>query len=173
MLFLVSIADKRVEIETDYGIASILSDAKVDKIIDTKITPQYKNENFDRGTLDGTEALISALQPSTNTQDYSELISHTSKMTKASSVNIQTSSFFAVFLIILVLLWFIDLTYSSNRRSNTNKSQKRNRKNSSSHNYYTGCNSDSHSDGSSFYSSGDSGGFGGGSSDGGGAGGDF
>ena len=61
ILFLISTADKRVEIETGYGVEGILSDAQVGNIIDRQITPQYKQGNYDRGTLDGTRALISSL----------------------------------------------------------------------------------------------------------------
>ena len=64
ILFLISVGDRRVEIETGYGIEGILPDAYVSKIIHTKITPQFKQGNFDRGTLDGTKALVSALDTS-------------------------------------------------------------------------------------------------------------
>ena len=64
ILFLISTADRRVEIETGYGMEGILPDAKVSNIIDTKITPQYKQGNYDRGTIDGTKALIGSLDSS-------------------------------------------------------------------------------------------------------------
>jgi uncharacterized protein len=64
VLFLISTGDKRVEIETGYGIEAILPDAQVGKIIDTKVTPQYKQGNYDRGTLDGTEAIVEAIDSS-------------------------------------------------------------------------------------------------------------
>ena len=64
ILFLISVGDRRVEIETGYGIEGILPDAQVSSIIERKITPQFKQGNFDRGTLDGTKALISALDTS-------------------------------------------------------------------------------------------------------------
>ena len=64
ILFLISTADRRVEIETGYGIEKILPDAKVSEIIDRNITPQYKQGNYDRGTLNGTKALIASLDPS-------------------------------------------------------------------------------------------------------------
>ena len=64
ILFLISTEDKRVEIETGYGIEAILPNAQVSKIINTKITPQYKQGNFDDGTLDGTRALVSSLDAS-------------------------------------------------------------------------------------------------------------
>lgn len=71
ILFLVSTGDNRVEIETGYGIEAILSDAQVGKIIDTKITPQYKHGNFDSGTLDGTKALVMSLDASLIKEDIS------------------------------------------------------------------------------------------------------
>jgi uncharacterized protein len=61
VLLLVSKSDRRVEIETGYGIEAILPDDRVGNIIDTKITPQYKQGNYDRGTLDGTEAIVEAI----------------------------------------------------------------------------------------------------------------
>jgi uncharacterized protein len=64
VLFLISTGDKRVEIETGYGIEAILPDAQVGNIIDSKITPQYKQGNYDRGTLDGTEAIVEAIDSS-------------------------------------------------------------------------------------------------------------
>ena len=58
VLFLVSVGDRRVEIETGYGIEPMLPDAQVGKIIETQITPLFKQSNFDDGTLAGTQALI-------------------------------------------------------------------------------------------------------------------
>ena len=62
VLFLISVGDRRVEIETGYGIEGILPDAKVGRIIDTKIKPRFKQGDFDGGTLAGTKALIVALE---------------------------------------------------------------------------------------------------------------
>ena len=183
VLFLVSLGDNRVEIETGYGIEDILTDAEVAKIIDTKITPQYKHGNLDRGTLDGTEALISSLQPSANTQDGLESAFNTSNEIKASPPNIQTSSFAGIFIIVCVVWGIVLILSNISSDRNTSNGRKRKRSKSSSNNYYSGC--DSSSSGSSFFSSGSSGSgdfssgsssssdFGGGSSDGGGAGGDF
>ncbi|MDJ0620469.1 MAG: TPM domain-containing protein [Calothrix sp. MO_192.B10] len=64
VLFLISVKDRRVEIETGYGMEGILPDAKVGKIIDTKIIPRLKQRDFDGGTLGGTKALIVVLEPS-------------------------------------------------------------------------------------------------------------
>jgi uncharacterized protein len=62
VLFLISTGDRRVEIETGYGVEGILPDALVGKIITEKITPQLKQGNYDLGTLNGTQALIKVLE---------------------------------------------------------------------------------------------------------------
>lgn len=71
VLFLISKGDRRVEIETGYGIEPILPDAKVGNIIDTQITPRFKQGDFKGGTLAGTKALVVAIeapQPSSGRQ---------------------------------------------------------------------------------------------------------
>ena len=62
VLFLISVGERRVEIETGYGIEGILPDAQVGRIIDTKIKPRFKQGDFDGGTLAGTRALVVALE---------------------------------------------------------------------------------------------------------------
>jgi len=62
ILFLTSVGDRRVEIETGYGVEGVLPDAKVGRIIDRQIKPHFKTGDFDRGTLAGTEALIRSIQ---------------------------------------------------------------------------------------------------------------
>jgi uncharacterized protein len=64
VLLLISKSDRRVEIETGYGIENILPDAQVSNIINTQITPEYKKGNYDRGTLDGIKAVITVLNGS-------------------------------------------------------------------------------------------------------------
>lgn len=61
ILFLVSQAERRVEIITGYGIEAILPNYKVKRIINSKIIPLFKLHNFSEGTLIGTQALIQAL----------------------------------------------------------------------------------------------------------------
>ncbi|WP_370583813.1 YgcG family protein [Oxynema sp. CENA135] len=61
ILFLVSKNDRRVEIETGYGLEGILPDAKVGRIVETQIIPRFKQEDFEGGILAGTQALISIL----------------------------------------------------------------------------------------------------------------
>ncbi|WP_414528265.1 TPM domain-containing protein [Nodularia chucula] len=61
VLFLISVGDRRVEIETGYGIEAILPDAKVGNIINSEIIPEFKQGDFAGGTLAGTKALIVVL----------------------------------------------------------------------------------------------------------------
>ena len=61
VLFLISKSDRRVEIETGYGVEEILPDARVRNIIQQEITPRFKKGDFNGGTLAGTKALIVAL----------------------------------------------------------------------------------------------------------------
>ncbi len=64
VLFLISKGDRRVEIETGYGVEEILPDAKVGNIIDTEIIPRFKQSNYDEGTLAGTRSIVVTLEPS-------------------------------------------------------------------------------------------------------------
>ena len=61
VLFLISQGDRRVEIETGYGVTKILPDATIAKIIQQKILPEFERGNFDEGTIIGTQALITPL----------------------------------------------------------------------------------------------------------------
>lgn len=61
VLFLISKGDRRVEIETGYGVEAILPNAKVGSIIQSRIIPRFKQGDFDGGILAGTKALIQVL----------------------------------------------------------------------------------------------------------------
>ena len=168
VLFLVSTQERRVEIETGYGIAKVLPDAKVGQIIDTEITPQFKQENYDDGTLAGTQALITSLQTKTNSASKSA----TNEQTKISQEEIENltetqsgnSSKTPIFFVLMLFLIAIGVV-SNNRRH-----RRRGASNANSTNSVVGSSSSASSGGSS---SGSSGGFGGGSSGGGGAGGSY
>ena len=62
VLFLISVGDRRVEIETGYSVEALLPDAKVGGIIDTEITPRFKQGNFDNGVMAGARAMVMVLQ---------------------------------------------------------------------------------------------------------------
>jgi uncharacterized protein len=61
VLWLHSLGDRRIEIETGYGVEGILPDAQVGQIIDEVVIPQFREDDFDGGTLAGVEALITVL----------------------------------------------------------------------------------------------------------------
>lgn len=62
VLILISQADRRVEIETGYGVEGILPDAKVGNIIRQEMLPRFKQDDYDGGTLAGTSRLVEALE---------------------------------------------------------------------------------------------------------------
>ena len=61
LLLLISRGDRRIEIETGYGLEGVLPDAKVGQIIDRDIKPKFKQGDFDSGTLAGIQALVAAV----------------------------------------------------------------------------------------------------------------
>jgi uncharacterized protein len=74
VLLLISSGERRVQIETGSGLQSILPDAKTVGIIETEITPRFKQQDFDGGTLAGTKALVNVLQtPMVNAQSQTTL----------------------------------------------------------------------------------------------------
>lgn len=68
VLLVISLGDRRVEIETGYGVEDRLPDAKVGAIIEQRITPAFKAKNYGGGTLAGTEAIVNALEEQTPTK---------------------------------------------------------------------------------------------------------
>ena len=162
VLFLISTADRRVEIETGYGIEAILPDAKVSQIIDTKITPQFKQENYDDGTLAGTQALVETLQTPDNRASEKETISREEikNTIETQSDNFGWIPFFVVLFGAIAIFGRI-----FNKRKRRGGAW-----NKSSSNASSASNINSASNGNSGSSGGS---FGGGSSGGGGAGGDY
>lgn len=65
ILFLVSKNERRTEIETGYGLESILPDAKVSSILRTQVTPSFKQGNFGTGIVKGTQTIIQVLEGGT------------------------------------------------------------------------------------------------------------
>jgi uncharacterized protein len=62
VLFLISVGDRRVEIETGTGLTTILPNSRVQQIIDRQILPKFRDGDFDGGTLAGVQQLTSVLQ---------------------------------------------------------------------------------------------------------------
>jgi uncharacterized protein len=63
VLMLISKSDRRVEIETGYGMEARLPDARVGAIISTAMVPRFKEGDFDGGTLAGVGEVIGSLSP--------------------------------------------------------------------------------------------------------------
>ena len=62
VLFLISKGDRRVEIRTGYDIPQFLSNTEVKRIVDEVVVPLLRQGNYDKGTLDGTRAVIAGLE---------------------------------------------------------------------------------------------------------------
>ncbi|AFY81780.1 TPM domain-containing protein [Oscillatoria acuminata] len=72
VLFLTSVGDRRVEIETGYGVESILPDAQVAQIINTEITPKLRGGDWEGGILAGTIALVTQLSVNPPVTEFSD-----------------------------------------------------------------------------------------------------
>ncbi|WP_026897969.1 TPM domain-containing protein [Daejeonella oryzae] len=59
VLLLVSLGDRKVTIQTGYGVEGALSDAISRRIIENEITPNFKNGQYFEGLDAGTSAIIS------------------------------------------------------------------------------------------------------------------
>jgi uncharacterized protein len=62
VLVLVSLKDRRVEIETGYGVQGFLSNAQVKDIIHTYMIPSFKTGNYEEGIRAGTTVIIGSLR---------------------------------------------------------------------------------------------------------------
>ena len=61
-LLLIAVKDRKIRIETGYGLEGSLTDLTAARIIRNVIAPQFKKGNFDQGVLDGTAAMIAAVK---------------------------------------------------------------------------------------------------------------
>ncbi len=59
VLFLVSIGDRKISIQTGYGMEGALPDAITKRIIENEVKPAFKESNYFKGIDDGTNAIIS------------------------------------------------------------------------------------------------------------------
>lgn len=158
VLMLISKGDRRVEIETGYGVEERLPDARAGTIIETLMLPRFKQGDFDGGTLAGTGEVIGTLSPETRKHEAAEQ--------KRNDLSgewllfwIFLIALYSPLILLVVCLLFGDRGFSSGEHSSTINSE-----------------SASSSGGDFFGSGGDSsssGGSGGGSSGGGGAGGSW
>jgi len=195
VLLLISSGERRVQIETGSGIQTILPDAKAVGIIQTEITPRFKQQDFDGGTLAGTKALVNVLQtPRVNAQSQTTLplapivpsqgvkpslipsespVISNSKSTGEDSLNLIISGLLIALIPGLIIFKIFGSLFSGKSPSSSHRRYSPH--NSSSSDYNSGSDYSSSSGGySSSSSSSDSGGsFGGGDSSGGGGGGSY
>ena len=192
VLLLISSGERRVQIETGSGIQSILPDANTVGIIETEITPRFKQQDFDGGTLAGTKALVNVLQtPRVNAQSQTALPlapivpsqgvkpsptpsqSPVISNSKSTGEDLSNSIILGLFILVPGLLIFNTFRSLSSRKS-PSPSHRGYRPNNSNSSDYSSSSSDYGSSSSSSSSSSDSGGsFGGGDSSGGGGGGSY
>ncbi|MBC7758247.1 MAG: TPM domain-containing protein [Phormidesmis sp. FL-bin-119] len=59
VVFLVSLGDRKVTIQTGYGVEGALPDAIARRIIENEVTPNFKSGNYFAGIDQGTNAIIS------------------------------------------------------------------------------------------------------------------
>ena len=192
VLLLISSGERRVQIETGSGIQSILPDANTVGIIETEITPRFKQQDFDGGTLAGTKALVNVLQtPSVNAQSQTTRLlaplvpsqgvkpspipsqSPVISNSKSTGEDLSNSIILGLFILVPGLLIFNTFRSLSSRKS-PSPSHRGYRPNNSNSSDYSSSSSDYGSSSSSSSSSSDSGGsLGGGDSSGGGGGGSY
>ncbi len=70
VLFLVVVKQRRIEIETGRGITPHISNAEVAQIIDAKIKPEFKLQQFDQGMINGVEAMAKQLESINFTKNF-------------------------------------------------------------------------------------------------------
>lgn len=61
VLLLVAVQDRRVRIQTGYGLEGTIPDAYAARIIDKAIVPRLREGNLDQGMLDGSKVLVALI----------------------------------------------------------------------------------------------------------------
>lgn len=77
IMILLAIKDRRVEIETGYGIEGILPDGKMGDIIRTYMVPHFKNNQWGEGLLAGTQQIARVIL-----EDYKATLTPSEKATR-------------------------------------------------------------------------------------------
>lgn len=70
VLMLVALQDRRVEIETGYGMESILPDGLVGAILDETVIPHFRRGDYAGGIIAGTERIIEVIRHAQRTGAY-------------------------------------------------------------------------------------------------------
>lgn len=139
VLLLIAVADRKLRIEVGYGLEGRLTDLIAGRIIRDKISPHFRNNDFDQGVTSGINAIMAAVTgeyQATNNPEQDSIIP-----------------------LILFMIMFFLIPYF----------RRRSRRNSGRHDLPISYRSSSRRQHGGFGSSGGFGGFGGGGSGGGGA----
>ncbi len=62
VLVLLSVEDRRIEVETGYGVEPFLPDGKIGEILDEHVLPRLRQGDYSGGLLAGVRAMIAVLQ---------------------------------------------------------------------------------------------------------------
>jgi len=76
VLMLVALGDRRVEIETGYGIEAILPDAVAGEILDTAVVPRFRAGDIAGGVIGGVEAIAARIRDAQASGAYEPTAPH-------------------------------------------------------------------------------------------------
>lgn len=65
VVFLISRGDRRAEVVVGYGLESVLTQAKIEKLLQRQAVPDFKQGDYDQGILNASKAIVSELSDST------------------------------------------------------------------------------------------------------------
>ena len=63
ILFLVSVGDRRAEVDVGTGLESVLTQQVIEQILQKEAVPRFKQERYNRGIVKASQALIAELNP--------------------------------------------------------------------------------------------------------------
>lgn len=105
LLWLHSLSDRRLEIETGYGLESILPDARIGNIIRNEIIPKFKAGDFNGGTLTGVQSLSKIINSELEASLPGEILPSSQPAKMWQGKNIILSSVTALFIGIIAYIY--------------------------------------------------------------------
>ncbi len=99
VLLLVALNDREMRIEVGYGLEGAITDGKAGSIIRNTIAPHFKNENYDKGVIEGTKAILALIQ-----KEYNIVIDENVNIENYNYSSNNSSSNSKAWIIILIIL---------------------------------------------------------------------
>lgn len=65
VLFLIAPTERQVRIEVGYGLEPIITDGRAGRILDREVIPYFKNNDYDRGIINGASAIEDYIRANT------------------------------------------------------------------------------------------------------------